>query len=296
MAQIPAVQPKPYWPNAPQDIFDYVLTSKGTGLWGHGYGAIVTSMFAPTSKADDARASASLEASQRIEQTTGAASSGGAEMCGEHNIDRAEDVTRQLAGTLSLADDQRDALAELRAALRQAEDDIAAACPSNAPANLPEKLRTMQDRLWTLRVSGTNLRAPLTKFHAALTSEQKEKLDAQAARNESEPAVPKEAAMQCYGLVQLAPQWPASQIARTARLNKDQQARLATLSETSSKMSQLMTGSCPQDAPTTLARLDATLDWLDAMMFAGTNIAAAVDDFYGSLNDEQKARLDQLDL
>ena len=37
-------------------------------------------------------------------------------------------------------------------------------------------------------------------------------------------------------------------------------------------------------------------DWLDAMLFAGVNMAAEVDGFYHGLNEEQKAKLDKLDL
>lgn len=290
-------QPKPFWPDAPQNIFDYVLLQKEAGLWGHGYGTIIVSMFAQPPKADDARGGARLTASGSVEQTTGAAPS--AEMvCGERGVNRAEEMTKQVAGMLALADDQQSVLAELRSALRQAEEDTIAACPNNAPANLPERLQTMQDRLWAMRVMGTSLRAPLQKFHDALTSEQKAKLDAQPARSESRANAPsRDAAMQCYALAQLAPQWPAAQIARAVRLNKDQQVAFGTLSETSSQMGQLMMGSCPKKtAATPLARLDATLDWIDAMLFAGTNVAVAVDDFYGSLSEEQKARLDKLDL
>src|SRR5690606_7340236 len=38
-------QPKPFWPEAPQNIFDYVLMGKPEGLWAHGYGTLVVSMF-----------------------------------------------------------------------------------------------------------------------------------------------------------------------------------------------------------------------------------------------------------
>jgi hypothetical protein len=289
--------PKPFWPDAPQNVFDFVLSSQGTGLWAHGYGAIVTSMLAQPPKVGDAR-SASLAASN-AEQTTGTATAVDGEIvCGERSANLAEEATRQLGDTLALADSQQAIVAELRSALRHAEEDIAAACPRNVPATLPERLRAMQDRLWTMRVAITALRTPLQKFHDALTSDQKSKLDAQQpSQRESKKDVPSGAAARaCYASAQLAPQWPADQIARAVRLNKDQQTGLATLNETSLQMSQLMMGACPRSMPITLARLDATLDWIDAMLFAGVNTAVAVDTFYGSLNDEQKARLDKIDL
>jgi len=157
----------------------------------------------------------------------------------------------------------------------------------------------MQDRLWALRVTVTNLRAPLQTFHDALTSDQKAKLDAQQpTERESKKRAPAGAAARlCYAQAQRAPQWPADQIARAVRPNKDQQESLGALSETSSKMSLMAMGSCPQKGPATpLERLDVTLDWLDTMLFATATVMIAVDDFYRSLSDEQKSKLDTLSL
>ena len=67
-------------------------------------------------------------------------------------------------------------LEELRTALHAVDGDIRAACPRGTPATLPERLRIMQDRLWALRVTAVNLRAPLQKFQDALTPEQRAKL------------------------------------------------------------------------------------------------------------------------
>ena len=101
----------------------------------------------------------------------------------------------------------------------------------------------------------------------------------------------------CYAQAQRAPQWPAEQIARAVRPNKEQQERLAALSETSTKMSMMMMGVCPQKpAATPQDRLNVALDWLDNVLLATANVAVAVDDFYASLSDEQKSKLDTLSL
>jgi hypothetical protein len=58
-----------------------------------------------------------------------------------------------------------------------------------------------------------------------------------------------------------------------------------------------MMSACPQTPPATaMARLDVALNWIDTMLFAATNIVAPADDFYRSLSDEQKPRLDNLKL
>lgn len=295
MAQIPLAQPEAFWPGASQDLFDYVLWSKDAGLRTHGYGAIVASMLAQPSRVAAERGESVTPARQA--ETTGSASAGEKPVCGEPAASRAEAATQQLRDTLALAGDEQRALAELRSALLKADKEIAAACPQGTPATVPDRLRAMQDRLWAIRVAATNLRAPLQKFHDSLTNEQKAKLAAQQPSNgESQSGAPAgAAAMLCQAQTQQAPQWPAEQVARTIRPNKDQRVGLEALSKTSAQMGMMMAGSCPQKAPTTVVvRLDATLDWLDAVLFAAANVAVPVDDFYRSLNGAQKAKLDTL--
>jgi hypothetical protein len=289
-------QPKPFWPDAPQHIADYLLFSKGGGLWGHGYGAIVVSMFAQPAEVAGQRSIVAHATSSGVEQTTGAAPGVNEMVCGEREVNRAEETEKQIAGMLALTDNQQRGLAELRSALQQTDEDIVAACPGSTPASVSERLRTMQDRVWATRVAAGNLRVPVQTFYEALTDEQKAKLDSQPPRSEGTNASSNEAAMQCYAVAQMVPQWPATQIVRALRLNKDQQASLAALNETFSQMNQMMMGACPQETQGAVARLGATLDWLDAMLFAGTNLAVAVDDFYRDLTDEQKARFDKFDL
>jgi hypothetical protein len=206
---------------------------------------------------------------------------------------------KQLNESLALADDQQQPVSELRAALQRVEKDIRAACPHLEAAPLPERLRIMQDRLWALRVTAINLRAPLQKFQDALTPEQRTKLATKqpAKPDESRENQSDEPAAQCYLLAQVAPQWPAEKVMRILRLNKEQQSEFGVLSKTSSQMGQLMMGSCPKQALSTpSARLDATLDWIDSLLFAAANLAVLVDAFYANLNGEQKERLDKFDL
>jgi hypothetical protein len=331
MAQLGQLaQPEAFWPGASQDVFDYVLTPREDGLWAHGFGAVVVSMFTPPPKKDAVAsgeppaqpAQAEQPQSEQAatpQQTEGAATPNGTasrsaaqsaegSVCGEDRASHAEAVTDWIRDTLSLAGDQR-VVTQLRAALTQADNEITAGCPREIPSALPDRLRAMQDRLWALRVAATNLRAPLQDFDKGLTKEQKAKLDPppqlQAGRDSqsrrraqaAQAAQAEMAGKLCYAQAQRAPQWPAEQIARAVRPNKEQQERLAALSETSSKMSMMMMGVCPQKpAATPQDRLNVALDWLDNSLLAAANVAVAVDDFYGSLSDEQKSKLDALSL
>jgi len=297
--QFPDAQPGAFWPSAPQDMFDYLLLSKEAAFWIDSSGALVVSMFAKPPARVSQRGSTDVAASDTVQSTTGAAAGEGERICGEHSATGIDGRTVQLRGLIAPAADQESSLTALRDALRKADEDIAAACPDAIPSDLPERLKVMQDRLWTMRATTTNLRAPLQAFHDSLTNEQKAQLDAPpASGGESRSGVPgNEPAALCYAAAQRVPQWPIEQIARTVRPNKDQQVSLRTLGELSGQMAQLMMASCPRQKPATPpARLDVMVDRLDTMFFATVNLAAALSDFYQSLSDEQKAKLDSLSL
>ena len=285
------LQGEAFWADAPQDVFDYVFLSKEAGLWSHGFGTIVGGMFAqPLTPPNVEQA----EAGDVGAQTTGSSGSG-APICGQVNVGDVDTLIKQLRDRLGLAKESKD-LAELRSALQQSDSEITAACPYELPAQLPERLHVMQDRLWSARVALTKLREPLQKFSDGLNAGQRAKFDGHAPPERVRRA-PAGAPGQCYALAQLPQPWPTDQIARAVRPENEQQEALGALSETSSNMAQLMMSACPQTAPaTSLARLDVALNWIDTMLFAATNVVAPVDDFYRSLSEEQKPRLDTLKL
>ena len=280
-----------FWASAPQDVFDYVFLSKEAGLWSHGFGTIVGGMFAqPLTRRNTQQSEAGDNA-----QTTGASGSG-APICGEADPDDADGRIKQLRDRLGFTKES-GSLVALRDALLQSDTDITAACPYDLPAELPERLQVMQDRLWSMRVALTKLREPLKKFSDELSKDQRAKFDAQIPSERVRRVSAGAPAGQCFVLTQLPQPWPADQVARAVRPEKEQQETLGVLSGTSSNMAQLMMSACPQAPPATaIARLDVALNWIDTMLFAATNTVAPVDDFYRSLNDEQKSRLDTLKL
>jgi LTXXQ motif family protein len=82
------------------------------------------------------------------------------------------------------------------------------------------------------------------------------------------------------------------QIEQRVRSSKDQGASLNNLRKVSANMAKLLTGSCAQPIPADpLARLDAADEQLTTMNYAATTVQIAFDDFYGWLDDQQKARL-----
>jgi hypothetical protein len=290
--QRPTSQGEVLWASAPQDIFGYVFLSKEAELWSHGFGTIVGTMFVQPPPRRNPEQS---EAGDASGQTTGSSGSG-APICGEFNRSDVDNLIKQLRDRLGLRG-ETSGVTELRSALLQTGSDITTACPYDLPAELPERLHVMQDRLWNMRVALTKLREPLQKFSNELSTEQRTRLDTQAPPERVRRASAGAAPGQCYVLTQLPQPWPIDQVARAVRPEKDQQEALGVLSGTSSNMAQLMMGACPQKPPATpVARLDAALNWIDTMSFAATNVVAPVDDFYRGLNNEQKSRLNTLNL
>ena len=77
--------------------------------------------------------------------------------------------------------------------------------------------------------------------------------------------------------------WPATE---------DQSAKFKSLKEATDKALQYLQDNCPADTPVTpTARAAATEQQLQAMLEAVRTVRPALDDLFGSLTDEQKARL-----
>jgi hypothetical protein len=84
----------------------------------------------------------------------------------EWPVDQVERVVRPTAG-------QRQSLDDLRAAVRQAADDLKASCPSELPATPPGRLDAVAKRIDALRAAVTMIRDKLEAFYSTLDDEQK---------------------------------------------------------------------------------------------------------------------------
>src|SRR5947208_15451676 len=66
---------------------------------------------------------------------------------------------------------QRDALEQLRRALAQAIERIAAACPAAMPTTVAARLKAIQDRIWAMHDALRTIRLPFEPVHNAPTDE-----------------------------------------------------------------------------------------------------------------------------
>ena len=89
-------------------------------------------------------------------------------------------------------------------------------------------------------------------------------------------------------------QWRIDRIEQAIKPTDAQRAKLDELKAASSKAAEVIRDACPTDAPptTTVARMAAMEKRLDAMAAAVKTVRPALEAFYATLTDEQKARLD----
>ena len=88
---------------------------------------------------------------------------------------------------------------------------------------------------------------------------------------------------------------PSEQIQEAVQPNDKQRSELEALKTASSKAADILNGTCPSQTPSTpTARVDAMATRLDAMSTAVNTMGPALQGFYASLDDEQKARFNTM--
>jgi hypothetical protein len=202
---------------------------------------------------------------------------------------------------LQMSDAQHEALEKLQAAARQSAKNIRTDCRDPGPQAPPDRLRALVQTLWVVRDGGISMRAPLKNFSDTLTTTQKASFgerqpqssvppDTQAANGETNKLYQACAMQNAERGERLV-----KEIEMRVRPKKDQAASFENFHKVSADMAKLLIASCAQPVPADpMARLDSADDQLTAMNYAATTVQVAFDDFYGKLDNEQKARFDSL--
>jgi hypothetical protein len=295
-----------FWPYAYNDIYcdifwgywgygcadPYWSLAYGNPFWGYGYGDIYGGLFSPFEFDDLA---AYLPSGRRRGRSTVAAASTqiAAQMCGDDTREVADWPISRIRQLVSPDDQQSMALDDLADASLKAAQIIKDACPTSVAFTPTGRLAAMQQRIEAMQQAVDAVRGPLDRFYGALTDEQKAKLNS-ANQAQAQPNA------RSRGLVQscnrsAATEWPEARIETVVRPSKQQQAKLKALETAATQAAQQLAASCPSELPATPpARLAAVSKRLDVMLQAVKSVRVALDDFYGDLNDEQKAQFDRI--
>jgi len=99
----------------------------------------------------------------------------------------------------------------------------------------------------------------------------------------------------CTGRTAGLSDWPIEQIAQTIEPNEAQHAALDAFKDATVQALEILKASCPTELPSTpTGRLAAMHQRLSSMLEAVRTVRPALEQFYGLLNDEQKARFNAI--
>ena len=282
-----------FWPFAIYDIYDYSIWGDGIGFWDYGYPDIYAAIFAPYGHDDLAAYTGPSPLDRRHRRVPPLP-----QLCGDDSGEIAGLPIDQIAQAIQPNEAQRAALDDLANALISAARMIQASCPTQTAFAAPHRLAVMQQRIEAMIKAESALQQPLGKFYDLLDDEQEARLNALGEdRRKMSPAKrATEAPAQGCGAAQSAAlQWPADEIEARLHPNDTQRAALKALQDANARAVDILNAGCqPEDATTPPARLDAVEGRLEAMQRAVSLVSAALEGFYATLSDEQKAQFEAI--
>jgi hypothetical protein len=286
-----------FWPYAYDDFIDYTFWPYAYDtFWPYAYDDVYVSLFGPYAYAGSAYASApAYREGGRVQRVP---AGGVAQICSAEGTGLTDWPIEQITQVVEPNDRQRGFLDELKNATARAVEEMKSACPSDLPDTPTGRIAAMRIRLEAMLKAVTLVRPALDRFYNSLSDEQKARFNAvpeaaQARRRTARTARTPDQSQAC-GADVTAPV-PIDRIRRAVEPSEAQDSALEALNQATRKAAETLKASCQAEAnltpPGRIAameqRLKATLDALDV-------VQPALERFYGSLSDEQKARFNRL--
>jgi hypothetical protein len=216
-----------------------------------------------------------------------------AQMCDEGSRDITGLPIDQFQRIIAADGDKRAALDELANATTKAAQDLKAACPSELPLTAPGRLAAMQTRIEAMIAALAAVRPPFEKFYGLLNDEQKARITVLGPSRRSGSLLDQDCGPGQPGMAE----WPTADIDKAVRPTEAQRASLTALQDAAAKVTNNSKGDCPTGSPLTpAARLAAVGKKLDTLLLSINTVSVPLNDFYGMLDDEQKARFDAISL
>jgi hypothetical protein len=286
-----------FWPYAYDDFIDYTFWPYAYDtFWPYAYDDVYVSLFGPYAYAGSAYASApAYRGGGRVQRVP---AGGVAQICSAEGTGLTDWPIEQITQVVEPDDGQRGLLDGLKNATASAVEEMKSACPSDLADTPTGRIAAMRIRLEAMLKAVTLVRPALDRFYNALSDEQKARFnavpEAAQARRRTARTAPTPDQSQACGADVTAPV-PIDRIRRVVDPSEAQASALEALDQATRKAAEALKASCRGDQnltpPGRIAameqRLKATLDALDI-------VQPALDRFYGSLSDEQKARFNRL--
>ena len=304
-----------YYPYAYNDMFYYTFwpDAYDPGYWALAYDDMFDGVFFPDGAPYAEYAADGPYAGPDGRITTGSATGSTAsrpaapgrvtQATRDFCADQAKGVTAwpldQIAEAVRPNEDQKGLLENLRQAADEAAAKFKEACPDSVPMTPTGRLQAMTQRLHATDEAIQTVKPAVVAFANSLSDEQKARFNEigaqlgqpkqQRAANKSQPEA--NCSSEKAGISSLA----INRMEDIVRPTETQGAALDKLDEAMQKAVEALNTACPNAIPQTpVGRLDVMQKRVEAMIDAANIVRPALDEFYTSLTDEQKAKLNRL--
>jgi hypothetical protein len=200
----------------------------------------------------------------------------------------------QIRQTVHPTADQEVGLDDLRAASSQASEVIKSSCPASVPLTPVGRLDAAAQQVDATIKAIQVVRSPLERFYQTLSDDQKRQFNAIIDSTERARSAGNMAAVCSQkggSLIDL----PVQRIEQVIHPTAQQQSAFDDLKKAAQNASDKLQSSCPTAIPLSpVARLDTVETQLKAMADAIKSVRPGLENFYASLNDEQKARFNMM--
>ena len=296
-----------FWPYAYWDFIDYTFWPYEYDVfWPYVYDDLYVGFFGPyayegPAYADIAEGPAYAGRAPRSgrSRTARRAPAAAAVVCNAQAPELTEWPIQQIAQTVQPDQAQQAALNDLKDATAKAVKALQAACPDDLPSTPTGRLAAMRQRIGTMLLAISIVQPPLQQFYDSLNDEQKARFN--VIRPEAEVAQASANGKELPDLSQVCGEQTVKGMVPTERLTQSikptdaQRTALDALNDAANKAADYLKANCPLDQTLTPpGRVAAMEKRLNAMMEAIKIVQPALENFYGSLTDEQKARFNQL--
>jgi hypothetical protein len=298
-----------FWPYAYTDIFAYTFWPWGydDAYWYYAYDNFFDGIYYSDygTYGDYAAAPATTRTARR--STANASYASVEQLCKQPGSGITAWPFAEIEQKVGLTDQQKPLLEDLKAAAKKAADDFAATCPAqnNFAATPPGRLEAITARLQATDDAVADVKPALDAFYNSLSDEQKERFNEIGPKQETATANSNSRAtvgsgssdrQACTDAKPGLTTLPMQQIEQSVKPTEAQQDEFKNLQNATGKAVEILQAACPNEVPLTPpGRLDAMDQRLKAMIEAANTVKPALNDFYGSLSNEQKARFNRLD-
>ncbi|MET4788812.1 hypothetical protein ABIF64_000990 [Bradyrhizobium japonicum] len=288
-----------FWPYAYSDVFDYAFWPSGydDGYFAYAYDDFFDGVFWGQAGLPPEYSYAYAPPNGRQARST---SSTVEEPCTQPGTGITAWPLAEINSKVGLNTEQKQLLDQVRSSGQRAASVFKASCPAkNAFAMTPpSRLQAMTLRLTATLEAVQTVRPAMEKFYSSLNDEQKERLNeigpkqkSNAEANQTSARDGKSCSEPKAGLANL----PIERIEDAVKPTNAQEGGLKLLDRATAKAVSIMQAACPEDTPITPpGRLEAMEKRLQAMIDAANTVKPALNDFYGSLSNEQKARFNRI--